>query len=122
MKKLGISQVSHYERARVDDPQNVSKKRSKSRSKMRQKSIKSQCWKPSKSVFRYLGRFDASQIDFLTIFIHFSPKMPSEMDLQINQNRSRGPALNVGLTFLDFCQILEEFCHDFGYIEFWKDF
>ena len=38
----------------------------------------------------FFGRFDASQIDFLTIFINFSSKMPSEMDPQINQNRSRG--------------------------------
>ena len=47
--------------------------------------MKSRCWKPSKSVFRFLGCFDASQIDFLTIFNNFSSKMLSEMDPKINQ-------------------------------------
>ena len=53
MKKWCISQVSHYQRARVDDPQNVSKKPSNYRSKINQKSIESRFWKPSKSVFRF---------------------------------------------------------------------
>ena len=52
---------------------------------MGQNSVKSRCWKPSKSVFRFFGRFDASEIEFLTIFTKFNSKMPSEMDPQINQ-------------------------------------
>ena len=77
-------------------PKRIQKK-PKHRSKIDPKSIKSRCWKPSKSVFRFLGRFDASQIDFLTIFMNFSSKMPPEMDPKINQKSiPRPPGLSEG--------------------------
>ena len=30
--------------------------------------MKSRCWKPSKSVFRFLGRLDTPQIDFFDFY------------------------------------------------------
>ena len=95
--------MSHYEGARVVDPQNVSKKNfknsSKNGSKIDQKSMLEaiQDREPSKSVFRFFGRFDAVQIDFIKIFMDFSSKMGPEMDPKIDpKSIPKPPGLSEG--------------------------
>ena len=61
---------------------------------MAPKSIKNQCWKPSKSVFNVFKLFESLEIDFLTILINFTSQMGPKMDPQMTpktiKNRSRG--------------------------------
>ena len=64
---------------------------------MAPKSIKNQCWKPSKSVFNVFKLFESLEIDFLTILINFTSQMGPKMDPQIDQKSiPRPPGLSEG--------------------------
>ena len=70
--------LPQYQNARFDKPKNVSKKPSKNSSKMGPKSIKSRCWKPSKSVVSPFGLLESLKIDFCIVFDHnMVPKGPT---------------------------------------------
>ena len=81
-------------RARVGDPPKPSQKSPSKSSKMAPKSMKNQCWKPSKSVFNVFKLFESLKIDFLTVFITFASQMGPKMDPQMTpksiKNQSRG--------------------------------
>ena len=64
MKNAVFRMLSQYQNARFDNPQNVSNKPSNDSSKMDPKSIKSRCWKPSKSVVSPFGLLESPQIVF----------------------------------------------------------